>query len=268
MTLGADVELPFLRGGGDMGRQVRAFDWASTPLGPPSTWPLQMATLVSVLLEAGQPMFLAWGSEHTLVYNDAYAPLLGTKHPSALGRPFLQVWSEVASELTPLFDQVFSGESVHMDDISLNLDRGNGLQEAHFAFSYTPIRDDTGTVVGLFCPCIETTEKVGISRQLVSERERQLAMLRQMPGFVGMLAGPDHVFEYVNDAYVKISGKRDFIGRGVREVFPELDGQGFYELLDQVYATGERFVARALPIILAGERRDQVHRLRLRARSR
>jgi len=247
------ADLPFLRGGGNMGRRVRTFDWAPTPLGAPSSWPLQMATLVSVLLEAGQPMFLAWGSERTLIYNDAYAPLLGDRDSVALGRPFLEVWSEAAPDLVPLFDRVFSGESVHMDDITLFLDRGAGLAEAHFAFSYTPIRNDAGHVVGLFCPCIETTEKVAASRQLANERERQQTMLQQMPGFVGLLHGPQHIYEYVNDAYVQISGQREFVGRSVREVFPELEGQGFFELLDQVYATGERFTARALPIQLVGE---------------
>ncbi|MGY2733384.1 PAS domain-containing protein [Sphingomonas sp. UYP23] len=253
MTVEATVDLAFLRGGGSMGARVREHGWSSTPLGHPSSWPLQMATLVGVLLEAGQPMFLAWGPDRTLIYNDAYAPLLGDKHPSALGRPFLEVWSEVATDLAPLFDQVFGGEPVHMDDITLHVDRGEGLAEAHFAFSYTPVRDDAGSVVGLFCPCVETTETVAVSRQLANERERQREMLRQMPGFVAMLEGPDHVFRYVNDAYVQIVGERDFSGRGVRDVLPEVAGQGFYELLDRVYASGERFKARALPLILAGE---------------
>ncbi|WP_037493893.1 hybrid sensor histidine kinase/response regulator [Sphingomonas sp. PAMC 26605] len=254
MTVQTAANLPFLRGGGQMGKRVRHHDWVSTPLGDPSSWPLQIATLVGVLLEAGQPMFLAWGPERTLIYNDAYVPLLGDKDSWALGWPFLEVWSEVATSLSPLFDQVFAGESVHMDDITLQLDRGNGLAEAHFAFSYTPVRDDAGVVVGLFCPCIETTEKVAASRQLASERERQQAMLRQMPGFVAMLHGPDHVFGYVNEAYVRISGERDFLGHGFRDVFPELAGQGFYELLDQVYGTGEMFSTRSLPVNLAGER--------------
>ncbi len=254
MSVKAAADLPFLCGGGEMGRRVRSHDWTSSPLADPSSWPLQMATLVGVLLEAGQPMFLAWGAERTLIYNDAYAPLLGNKHPDALGRPFLDVWSEAAADLIPLFDQVFAGEPVHMDDITLQLDRGEGLAEAHFAFSYTPIRNDAGTVVGLFCPCIETTEQVAVSRQLASERERQQAMLRQMPGFVAMLHGPDHVFGYVNEAYIRIAGEREFLGQGFRNVFPELAEQGFYELLDQVYATGERFNAPALPVNLAGEK--------------
>jgi signal transduction histidine kinase/CheY-like chemotaxis protein len=78
-----------------------------------------------------------------------------------------------------------------------------------------------------------------------------------MPGFVAVLAGPDHIFEYVNDAYVTLSGPRRFVGRRVREVFPELIGQGFFELLDRVYATGEPFSARALPVRLQGEDDDR-----------
>ena len=74
-----------------------------------------------------------------------------------------------------------------------------------------------------------------------------------MPGFVGVLSGPDHVYEYVNDAYVAISGRSEFIGRTVRDVFPELDGQGFFELLDNVYATGIPYAARSLPIRLSGD---------------
>jgi PAS domain S-box-containing protein len=82
-------------------------------------------------------------------------------------------------------------------------------------------------------------------------------MLRQMPGFVALLSGPEHRYEYVNDAYVEISGARQFIGRTVAEVFPELNDQGFYELLAQVFTTGRPFVAHAMPIRLAradGER--------------
>jgi hypothetical protein len=73
-----------------------------------------------------------------------------------------------------------------------------------------------------------------------------------MPAFVGVLAAPDHVFEYVNDAYVEISARTDFVGKTVRQVFPELEGQGFFELLDQVYATGKAVVTPAMELRLAG----------------
>ena len=73
-----------------------------------------------------------------------------------------------------------------------------------------------------------------------------------MPGFVGVLAGPDHVYEYVNEAYLEISGRTDFIGKTVRQMFPELKGQGYFELLDKVYSTGEAFVTRAMELRLQG----------------
>jgi PAS domain S-box-containing protein len=96
----------------------------------------------------------------------------------------------------------------------------------------------------------ETTEQVVAGRRLIVERERQRLMLQQMPGFAALLAGPEHRYEYVNDVFREIAGDRDFIGRTVRDVFPDIAGQGFYELLDKVYATGEPFAARAMPLSL------------------
>jgi signal transduction histidine kinase len=93
----------------------------------------------------------------------------------------------------------------------------------------------------------------GTENGSAGERERQRLMLQQMPGFVCLLAGPEHRYEYVNDAYIELSGPRDFLGRTVRAVFPELKGQGFFELLDRVYASGEPFSARAVQVRLEGD---------------
>ena len=147
----------------------------------------------------------------------------------------LDVWAEVEADLTPLSDKVFAGEPVHMTDIELYLDRPGRLREAHFAFSYTPVRDDAGPVLGLYCVCVETTDQVLAERRRAADAERQRAMFQQMPGFVAMLSGPDHVFDYVNDAYVTLTGAREFLGQSVPDVLPELATQGFYDLLDTVY---------------------------------
>ncbi|WP_374310279.1 PAS domain-containing protein [Methylocella sp.] len=236
----------FLDGGGEMGALMRAHDWGATSLGSPDGWAQPLKTLVGVMLAAGQPMFVAFGPERLLLYNDDYGPMLADRHPRALGRPFLDVWPDAR----PLFERVFAGEPVHMRDIRLFLDRPGRPKEAHFAFSYTPVRDEDGEVVGLFCPCLETTEQVAAAREQMREAERQRLLLQQMPGFVAVLSGPTHVYDYVNDAYLEISGRSDFVGRTVREMFPEIAGQGFYELLDHVYASGEPFIARAMPIRL------------------
>ncbi len=130
-----------LAGGGRMGAIMRDHDWRGSSLGVPERWPQPLKTLVGILLAADQPMFVAWGAEHVLLYNDGYAPMLADRHPRALDRPFFEVWPEVRKQLTPLFETVAGGEPIHMADIALDLDRAGRDREAHFAFSYTPIRD-------------------------------------------------------------------------------------------------------------------------------
>jgi PAS domain S-box-containing protein len=156
-----------------MGGRIRAHDWAASPLGAPDGWPQPLKTLVALMLASEQPMFMAWGAAQTWLYNDAFMPILGAKHPAALGRPALEeVWKEARDMLAPLFARVFSGEPVHMDDFGLMLDRRGLLEEAHFAFAYTPVRDDKGGVAGLFGACIETTERIR-AQQKLSEADRR-----------------------------------------------------------------------------------------------
>ena len=152
-------------GGGRMGGRMRGFDWSRTPVGTPETWAAALKTLVEIMLAAKQPMFTVWGPERTLLYNDSYMTLLGSKDPTALGRSFLDVWDEARIDLVPLVERAFAGEPVHMDLITLQADRGHGITDAHFSFSYTPIRDETGTVAGFFCPCSDTTELVLAERR-------------------------------------------------------------------------------------------------------
>ena len=115
--------LAFLEGGGEMGRRMRAHDWTRTALGEPAKWPQALKTLVGLMLASEQPMFLAWGPAQTWLYNDAFIPIMGSKHPARLGGGALaQVWSEAREVLEPLFTRVFAGEPVHMQDFSLELD--------------------------------------------------------------------------------------------------------------------------------------------------
>ena len=158
------IERDVLHAGGMMGSSMRAFDWAATQLGPAHAWPSPLKTLVGVMLSAKQPMFVAWGPELTMLYNDGYVDLLGSKHPEALGAPFMRVWAESRDDLQPLVDQVYAGEPVRMDDITLMIEREGRSPEAHFAFSYTPVYDG-GEVRGFFCPCAETTEQVLAERR-------------------------------------------------------------------------------------------------------
>jgi signal transduction histidine kinase/ActR/RegA family two-component response regulator len=249
--------LDFLAGSGDMGAKMRAHGWSTSPLGPPATWSQPLKTLVSVMLASNQPMFVAWGPERTLLYNDAYAEILAAKHPAALGCDFLEVWSEIRADLVPIVAKAYAGEPVHMDDIKLVMLRKGYLEETHFAFSYTPVRDETGEVAGFFCPLNETTGQVLAKMREAEVQDRQRQMLKQMPGFVGMLSGPDLVYTYVNDAYVAISERTDFIGRRFRDVFADIQGQGFHELFENVFHSGKGVVTRGMELRLHGREDKQ-----------
>jgi signal transduction histidine kinase len=238
---------PIGAGGGETGDLLRKMDWSTSPLGDPSTWPQPLRTILSIVIGSNQPMFVSWGEAGTLLYNDAYAEILAEKHPTAIGRPFLKVWAEIEADLVPIVAQAYRGEPVHMSDIELNMDRKGFREETHFAFSYTPVRDESGAVAGFFCACTETTSQVLADRRALEQHERYRRLFQQAPGFITILQQPNHVFEFVNDAYIKLFGDRDYIGRTVREVFPELQGQGFFEWLDEVYATGRRHVAHQVP---------------------
>ncbi|MGZ6020112.1 MAG: PAS domain-containing protein [Phenylobacterium sp.] len=229
---------------------MREHDWSNSPLGHPSSWPQSLRSVVGLLLGSRFPMFVAWGQDLGFLYNDAYAEILGAKHPRALGIRFFDIWSEIWDDISPLIAAAMAGEATYRENLPLVMNRKGYDEQTWFTFSYSPVRDESGAVAGMFCAVKETTGQVLAERRLTEERERQRLMLQQMPGFAAVLSGPEHRYEYVNDAYRKIAGKRDFIGRTVREVFPDIAEQGFYELLDRVYATGEAFAARDLPLRL------------------
>lgn len=153
---------------------IERTDWSRTALGPRCSWPVAVKVLVSVMLESNQPMFILWGPAHTIVYNDAYIPFLGTKHPAALAAPFLEIWSEAADTLRGLIEHCYAGGSNLMDDIQLELDLGDGPKEMHFSFSHSALRDDNGAVGGLLCICANTTEAVLARRE--SEENYRFAM--------------------------------------------------------------------------------------------
>src|ERR1700675_3417503 len=91
---------------------VLAKDWSVTALGPPATWPQSLRSIVALILASGKPMFVVWGPSRALLYNDAYLPLLGSKHPEALGEPYFSVWPHALNELSPLFDRLFGSTVV------------------------------------------------------------------------------------------------------------------------------------------------------------
>jgi PAS domain S-box-containing protein len=233
-----------------MAERVHLHDWRNTPLGPAETWASSLRGIVRLLLSSKFPMFVLWGNERTLVYNDAYAPILGDRHPGALGRSFSDVWPEVQDEIGPIIDRAFSGEASFFEDLPVVLRRGSRPEQTYFTFSYSPVADDDAIVEGVFCVCTETTHKVLAVRHAAAERERFQRMFEEAPGFICVLRGPAHVFEMVNRACRRLLGpSREYLGRSLAEAVPELRDQGFEEILDEVFETGKPFVATGMAAV-------------------
>jgi len=245
--------LAVLADGGEMGERIRAFDWASTPLGAPAGWPQALKTAVGILLSSKFPMFLAWGPELRFLYNDAYIDVLGGKHPAALGHAFEDIWAEIWSDIHPLVQRALAGEATYWDNLPLLMTRKGYEEQTWFTFSYSPLRGDTGAVEGMFCACVETTDTVLAERRRVSEAERLRQLFDHAPSFMAVLRGPDLAFEMMNSSYLQLVGHRDLVGKPVREALPEVEGQGFFEILDEVYRTGEAFAGRGMTIQLQRE---------------
>lgn len=123
-------------------------------------------------------------------------------------------------------------------------------EQTWFTFSYSPVRDETDQVIGLFCACTETTEQVLAERHRVQELERLQLLFQQAPGFIAVLREPSHTFYIANEAYRRVVGHRDLIGKTMREALPELEGQGIFEQLDEVYATGRPFFGNEMAVML------------------
>jgi PAS domain S-box-containing protein len=238
----------FLSGGGEVGALMRTQDWSASPLGHPRTWPQALRTVVGLMLNSGFPMFVAWGEELGFLYNDPYREVLGDKHPHALGRPFHDIWAEIWPAISPLIDRALKGEATYADRLLLVMNRHGYDEPTWFTFSYSPVRDEHGAIRGMHCACVEVTDQVLAERYREEENERFRTLFEQAPGIMAVLRGPEHVFELTNQSYLQLIGHRQIVGRPAREALPEVAGQGFFELLDRVYQSGEPFVGHALPL--------------------
>jgi len=241
----------FPLGGGEAGALIRSIDWSKTPVGPIEFWPHSLKTALRILLDCKLPMYIAWGREFTQFYNDAYRPILGNKHPAAMGISSKKTWPEIWSTIGPMWEQVWRGQSIGFDGFKLTIDRFGYSEDCYFNFSYSPVPNNDGNVAGVLVTFAETTERVLSEQRLKQEREKLYSVFMQAPVGVCVLEGPEHVFALVNPFWYSILSygmNREVVGKTVREAQPELKGQGFYELLDRVYQTGEPYTGKSVPI--------------------
>jgi len=240
-------------GPGDMAPLIRARDWTTTPLGPLESWPQSLKTAVDLVLASPMAMIVLWGPELVQIYNDGYRIVMGGKHPSGLGQPTRECWPELWDFHASIYDAVFRGEARSFKDQKLTLERHGHPEEAWFDLTFSPLRDEASRVAGVLVTVVETTTKVVAERQLANETERLRDLFHQAPGFMAVVRGPEHRFEIVNASYYQLVGHREIVGKPLLEALPEIEGQVFAQLLDNVYRTGEPYVGYGLSIMLQRE---------------
>jgi PAS domain S-box-containing protein len=186
----------------EIGRDLARVSWEQTPLGSPAEWPQSLQTAVSILLSSRFSMWMAWGPELTFFCNAAYRrDTLGSKYPWALGRPAREVWSEIWDDIGPRIEWVLStGQATWDSALLLFLERSGYPEESYHTFSYSPLRDDAGVVVGFLCVVSEDTDRV-IS-------ERRMATLRDLGSDPSVLASEQQ----------SLADAADRLGRNLRDL--------------------------------------------------
>ena len=160
-----------------MGDLIRSHDWEKTSLGSPAEWPLSLRTVVNILTTSRYSMWMGWGDSLTFLYNDAYRPTLGIKHPWALGRPAEEVWAEIWKEIGPRIQIVLStGQATYDEGLMLFLYRSGFPEEPYHTFSYSPLSDDRGQVCGMLCVVTEESDRVISERRMATLRDLAAAL--------------------------------------------------------------------------------------------
>jgi PAS domain S-box-containing protein len=160
-------------GGGELGALMRAYDWASSPLGPVERWPQNLKTCVRIVLTSRQPMFVWWGEQLINLYNDAYRSIVGGKHPQALGQPASVVWREIWDQIAPRAAAAMrDNEGTYDEALRLIMHRHGYDEETYYTFSYSPVPDDDGRPGGIICANTSDTDRI--------VGERQMALLHEL----------------------------------------------------------------------------------------
>jgi hypothetical protein len=205
------AELAF-PGDGEMAGRMRAYHWASSPLGGPADWPASLRTAVRICLTSRFPMIVWWGEELRFFYNDAYLPLLGNKHPGLM-RPGEQVWGEIWDTIGPMLDSVLrTGQATWSEDLLLPMGRHGYWEETYWTYSYSPLHDDDGAVRGVFTAVKETTEEV-VGR-------RRLAVLQDLGAQAGQARSVAEACDLVVRSLERAPEVIPFAGQTARRSWP------------------------------------------------
>jgi len=248
LTIARPFHETLLASCGEAGRLIAAKDWRGASVGPIESWSSSLKSALSLILPSPVPIVMLWGEDGIMLYNDAYSVFAGGRHPELLGSKVREGWPEVADFNDNVMKVGLAGGTLAYKDLELTLYRHGRPEQVWMNLDYSPVLDEGGRPAGVIAIVVETTQRVLAERRIASERERLFQAFEQAPGFIIVMRGPEHRVEYVNAAHRKLFSSDTWVGRSIRDAFPDVQGQGFFEILENVTATGERFVAEAVPV--------------------
>jgi len=161
----------------DMRALLHSHDWAATPLGERASWPPELRVAVDLMLDARYPALVGWSGDALILYNDAYAALLGTRHPAVLGQPMRDIWPALYPEVAAEVASALDGVPAHVEDHCVALPWEPGGGQRWFSSSYSPLLDAGGQVLGFFHAAFETTARVLLAQRAEKARRDSEARL-------------------------------------------------------------------------------------------
>ncbi|MEO7853339.1 MAG: ATP-binding protein, partial [Rubrivivax sp.] len=170
-----------------MASRVRGKDWSQPPLGAIAQWPASLRIAVGSTLDSPLPTVVLWGPQLIQIYNDAYQPILGQRHPAALGQPTRECWPEVWAFNEPIYRRVQNGDRVHFEDQEYVIEPSGQPESRFFTITYTPARDESGRVLGVTVIAMDTTQRVRGERERREALQEQSRLHEQLVGTVQQL---------------------------------------------------------------------------------
>ena len=208
-----------------LGRRYAGHDWTGNPLGPPSAWPAALRSTVSLMMRAPHAMCVAWGPGRRFFCNDAYGPLLGKREAAAVGASLPELWPDIWADIEPLVDKAFAGEASMFDKLPLTMTRHGVEEQTWWRFSYSPIADEVGEVVGMLCVTSEVTKQAkaeAAAAELTADLERKVAertaerdVMWRVSRDMLLVADREGVLQDVSPSWTRILGweRQELLGR-------------------------------------------------------
>ncbi|MCW1934672.1 sensor histidine kinase [Pararhodobacter zhoushanensis] len=250
----SELSLPAI-GSGLMARHISSFDWSNTPLGRLETWPVSLLSAVRIMLGQQHASCIFWGSDLTMLYNDAYAPILGARQAEALGAPAKDVWPEIWTEIASFIEKALAGEGIFFRELPLTMTRNGYDEQTYWTFSYSPLYDDDGIIRGMINVAVDETPSVearalqDAMRSELSHRMKNMLAVTSAVVSSSLRASPDleHARETVTARIRALGQAQQLLQADVAIDITEVINRSLAAHLDR----DDRLSLQGPPIILA-----------------